>query len=268
MKSVTIINEKGGVGKTTIAVTVAAGLAARGYRVLLVDADAQGHATISLKQRKFPGLYNLLVRYEDMLEEAGGDMGRVYAAVTRAIPAAYYGGGEGLLAVIGSNVETRNIAHSISDSWLLRDRLEPLSNRFDWCIIDTAPTPSLLHGSIYMTSDWIVYPTLCEFWSMDGLAESIKRLDVVQRARTVRVAGIVPMRFRATTLEHRANLDLLREQFGGLVWREVPERIVWAEAASYQRPVFLHDPNSDAASHAWELVDRIEALKEVAYHGE
>jgi chromosome partitioning protein len=263
MKVITILNEKGGVGKTTIAITVAAGLAARGHNVLLVDADAQGHATISLGLRKYPGLYDLLVRWQDLVERHNGSEGEVYNSVVKTIAPDFFGG-TGLLAAIGSNVETRNIAHSISDAWLLADRLRTLGDTFDYCLVDTAPTPSLLHGAIYLATDWLVYPTLCEYWSIDGLAESISRLDAVQRSREISVAGIVPVRFRRTTLEHRERLKTLRERFGELVWPEVPERIVWAEAASYQRPVFLHDPNSDAADHAWELVDRVEGLG----HGE
>lgn len=259
MNTITILNEKGGVGKTTIAITLSAGLAARGRRVLLIDADAQGNATIGVRARKYPGLYDLLVRWPDMLEHFEGDRGKVYGHVTRVVDPAYHGG-EGVLAVIGSNVETRNIAHSISDAWALVDRLEPLHSRFDYCIVDTAPTPSLLHGSIYLASDWVIYPTLLETWSLEGLADSIERLEAVQQSRQVRVAGIVPTRFRATTLEHKENLERLQGRFGGFVWAEMPERIVWAEAASYRRPVFLHASGTDAALHAWELVDRVEGL--------
>lgn len=253
MKTITILNEKGGVGKTTVAVTVAAGLAARGHRVLLIDADAQGHATRALGLNKYPGLYDLMVRdarYEDVL---------------KSIPVERYGGeGASTLAAIGSNVETRNIATSISDAWALADRLDPLRGLFEFCLIDTAPTPSLLHGSIYMVTDWIVYPTLCEFWSFDGLAESMTHRRSFEDKRLVNIAGIVPMRVRANTLEHGENLDKLRERFGDLVWSVIPERIVWAEASTYQKPVFVHAPGTDAAVAAWELVDRVEALN----HGE
>jgi len=270
MKTITILNEKGGVGKTTIAVTVAAGLAARGQRVLLIDADAQGNATAGVGVRKYPGLYDLLVRWDDLLDAHNGDRGKVYGHCTRVIPREWYGGlpEQGVLALIGSNVETRNIANSISDADKLARLLEPLASRFDVCLIDTAPTPSLLHGSIYMASDFILYPTLCEVWSLEGLSESVSRLDAVQRQRRVRVGGIIPTRYRGTTIEHRENLAELKREFVDLVWPELPERIVWPEAAGYRRPVFLHAPDSDAADHAWELVDRVEALGVGVQNGE
>jgi len=262
MNVITILNEKGGVGKTTIAVTVAAGLAARGHRVLVIDADAQGHATRALGLRKYPGLCDLLVRSEQRSAEDEPPMDNIYEYVLRAIPAERYGGaGASRLYVIGSNVETRNIATSISDAYALVRKLTPIMDLFDYCLIDTAPTPSLLHGAIYLATDWILYPTLCEFWSFDGLAESMAHQQAVQRSvRPVEVAGIVPMRVRANTLEHSENLRKLQERFGALVWQPVPERIVWAEASTYQKPVFVHDPGSEAAGHAWALVDRVEAL--------
>lgn len=260
MLTITILNEKGGVGKTTVAVTVAAGLASRGKRVLLIDADAQGHATISVRQRKYPGLYDLLVRWRALMEQHDGDRGKVYAHATRVVDPAFYGGGNGVLAVIGGNVETRNIATSISDADAFAARLEALRDRFDYCIIDTAPTPSLLHGSIYMATDWVIYPTLLEHWALDGLAESLSHLRAMQTRRAIRVAGIVPVRMRTITLEHRENLAVLHDECGVEVWKPVPDRIVWAEAATYQRPVFLHAPDSPAAGDAWELVDRVEQL--------
>lgn len=249
MKVITVLNEKGGVGKTTITTTVAAGLAARGYRVLIVDADAQGHATRALGLAKYPGLYDLLVRDANL------------QAVIKPIPTNRYGcSGSSTLGIIGSNVETRNIANSISDSYALVKRLAPLAGMFDLVMFDTSPTPSLLHGSIYMATDIILYPTLCEFWSFDGLAESMMHHSSVQGMKDIRIGGIIPTRYRAATIEHSENLNNLKEKFGDLVWNPITERIAWAEASTYQVPIFVHDQKSDAAAQAWTLVDRVEGL--------
>ena len=133
MKVVTLLNEKGGVGKTTVATHLATGLAIKGYRVLLVDADPQGHATVMFGLSKEPGLSDLLIRNAP------------YQRVLRPIPPEMYEiPGEpvrGRLYLISSNVETRNISTSMSNILVFRDRLLPLETTVDVVIVDTSPTP-------------------------------------------------------------------------------------------------------------------------------
>lgn len=253
MKKITISNEKGGPGKTTVAVTVAAGLAARGRRVLLIDAEEQGHATLSVGIAKYPGFYDLLVRDAS------------FRKVLKPVDPAKYGGtGKTNLYLLGSNVETRSIAGSISDALKFKTRLAELTGTFDYVIIDTAPTPSLLHGSIYLASDGLIVPTELEFLSLDGLTETLRRAKAHEtHGSRLAVLGIVPNKYRASTLEHRENLAALREQFGELVWPPVGLSIVWSESANFALPVFVHAPDSESASAAWEMVDRIEEWNRV-----
>lgn len=256
MKVITLLNEKGGVGKTTLATHLAAGLAVRGRRVALVDADPQGHATVMCGLAKEPGLYNLLVREAPFRE------------VMRFVPPEqYHPEGQpaaGQLFVIPSNVETRNIANSISDAFAVGDRLRELDKAFDYIIFDTSPTPSLLHGSIYLATDAIIYPTKCEYLSFDGLVESINHRQAAQAYRDkwnlgdIAVMGIVPTMFRTQTVEHSENLNELKKRFGKLVWPPIMQRTIWAEAATMRRPVFAIAPETKAASEAWSLVNRVE----------
>lgn len=252
-------NEKGGVGKTTLATHIAAGLACRGWRVMLVDADEQGHATMMFGLPKAPGLYNLLVR------DAG------FNDVVRLVPPEQYGiPGEripqGKLYVVPSNVETRNIANSISDLALVGQRLEELEGQVDVVVIDTSPTPSLLHGTFYIATDGVLYPTQAEVLGFDGLAEAWKHRQQAETTRElyglppIHVAGIVPTMYRGQTVEHQRNLELLQQQFGGLVWNPVAERIIWTESAKYHRPVYALNPLHPAAGDAWEMVDRVERV--------
>ncbi len=262
MKIVTLLNEKGGVGKTTLATHIATGMAIRGLRVLLVDADPQGHATVALGLPKEPGLYDLLVR------------DATFKTVLRFIPTKAYQIPNqtvtGQLFVIPSNVETRNIANSISDSFAVVERFRELENAFDLVVFDTSPTPSLLHGSIYLATDSVIYPTTCEYLSFDGLVESIKHRQAADAPRqqwglsAIEVMGIVPTMFRTKTIEHSENLKQLQSQFGELVWEAIPQRTIWAEAAAIRRPVFNFAPESAATKDAWKLVDRVqEALASV-----
>lgn len=258
MQIITLLNEKGGVGKTTLATHISAGLALRGWRVVLADADPQGHATLGLGLSKEPGLYELLVRNSP------------FQHVMRSVPAEVYQPEEyedigGKLYVIPSNIETRNIANSISDAFAIEDRFRSLESSVDIVIFDTSPTPSLLHGSIYLATDFMIYPTKCEFLSFDGLSESMAHRDAAQSQREkwglgkIHVMGIVPTMYRASTLEHSENLDRLRDRFGELVWPAISQRTIWAEAAALRQPVFAFAPNSNAAKDAWGLVERVES---------
>lgn len=258
MKVITLLNEKGGVGKTTLAVHIAMGLAARGRRVVLIDGDPQGHATVRCGINKGPGVYDLLVR--------DAEFNQVLRAVA---PERYTMPGERLdksrLWVMPSNVETRNIANSISDADVLALRLDELNGVVDVVIIDTSPTPSLLHGAFYTATDSILYPTKLTYTSFDGLVESIKRRQAADATRAkkwglppIEVWGVVPTEYRANTLEQQENLAELRDKLGDMVWLPLAQRTIWTESEGRALPVYSIDPNSDAALDVWELVDRVE----------
>lgn len=264
MKVMTLVNEKGGVGKTTLAVHLAMGLARRKFNVMLVDADAQGHSTVRCGMKKGPGLYDLLVRDGDWQEVARPVARERYAQPGDALHAL------GHLFVVGSNVETRNIANSISDAYLLAERIEELRPRLDYVIVDTSPTPSLLHGAIYTATDTILYPVMLTYTAFDGLVESIKRRMAADKTRSqrygleaIQVAGVVPMAFRSVTNEHQYNLERLRENLPGLVWDPIPQRVIWQESEGKALPVWQLEPWGDAARDAWGIIDRVEELDRV-----
>ena len=256
MRIIALLNEKGGVGKTTVATHIAAGLAIKGYRVLLVDADPQGHATVMYGLNKEPGLYDLLVRNAP------------YNKVLRPIPAEAYDipgkPVKGRLLLLPSNVETRNIASSINNILVVRDKFLPLEGTIDVIIVDTSPTPSMLHGSIALATDGIIIPTVCEMLAFDGVRESlIHRDSFIEKKKelglgSVDLMGIVPTRYRRQTLEHTEMLEQLVNAFGDTVWSPIPDRIIWSEAARAFRPTFSYAPDSQAAMEAWQLVNHVE----------
>lgn len=258
MYKITLGNEKGGVGKTALATHIAAGLACRGARVMLVDTDPQGHATVMWGLKKEPGLYNLLVR------------DAAFKEVVRTVEPAQYGIPgerlpEGVLYVLPGNVETRSIAGSVSDVGLVGARFEEIEHLVDVVVFDTSPTPSLLHGTIYIATDGIIYPTKPEIWGFDGLAEAWAHRKLAEQYRkttyglpAINVLGIVPTMVEKQTVEHSENLRSLRERFGALVWPEISKRIIWTETTKYGRPVYSLDQSHDAAGDVWELIDRVE----------
>lgn len=263
MKVITLINAKGGVGKTTIANHLAFGLAARGARVLLVDGDPQGHATIRTGLPKSPAIYDLLVR-----DAQWRDVIKVIPPEQFGIP--YQRLPSGSLWVLSSNVETRSIADNMSEVGLFGERLDELHSTLDFVVVDTSPTPSLLHGVFYMATDHIIYPTQLAYTSFDGLVESVKvRMAADETRRTrwtlpkIDVLGIVPTMYRGNTKEQRDNLHALRQQFKALVWEPIPQATIWLEAESRGRTVYGINPHSNAARHVWMICQKVEEANSV-----
>lgn len=255
MKIITLLNEKGGVGKTTLAVHLAAGLAMKGQRVVLVDADAQASATGSFGMaEKERTLYDLLVR----------DM--EFNTILRRVPTDLYAhpdlassGGE--LLLVPSNLETRSIQSSLQDATIVAERFAELDGWADTVVFDTSPTPSLFHVTIYAATDYVVYPCICEALSLEGLEKSVARLkaNAIYRSKPTPILplGIVPTMYRSTTALHVYNLKALREQYGPLVKQEIPQRIVWGEAVQTGQTVFAYAPDSPACQDAFALTEMV-----------
>lgn len=260
MLVVTLLNEKGGVGKTTLSVHLAAWLAMVGHNVLLIDSDPQGNATVSLGHVKEPGLYDLLVR------------GAAFRDVVRVVSPEIYDmpdtPSKGRLILLPSNTETRAIANQISNAFEMRQRLDEVQGYFDYVIFDTSPTPSLLHGAIYLATNGIVYPTECEYLSFTGLNESMAHRQAADQQRAtfnlpqIHTLGVVPMKYRSSTLEHQENLAELQAAYGDLVWKPVRQRTVWTEATRVHRTVWNYEPNGAATAEAIDIMQRAQEIFE------
>jgi chromosome partitioning protein len=254
MQVITLLNEKGGVGKTTLSINIGAGMAIRGKRVLLIDSDAQGSATSQLDlPDDMSGLYQLLVKdaeWNQVLRE----------------PQKWAGTAEvkGRLLVLPGNGETRVIPMLVDDVRLLSERLAELDGHVDVVIVDTSPTPSLLHSMIYVASDYMVYPTQCELLSLRGLAKSVAHMQRMKDTRKAfnldptQLLGVQPTMFEAHTLAHKHGMELIQKQFGGATWRPIIDRTVWKQASFQQQTIFAYAPESEAALEMWEVLDNIE----------
>lgn len=258
MKVITILNEKGGVGKTTLVSAIATGLAIRGKRVVVLDADPQANLTMSFGMNPAPGFYDLIVRDAPFNSSLHFISPEVYEIPGKTVP--------GFLYLIPSNRETRTISQNTDNVLAVRQRLAELEDQIDLVLIDTSPTPSLLHASIYLATDYLIFPVELEYFSFAGLGSSIGSRNGfnVQKKELglgdIRIMGIVPTKYRPNTLEHQENLQRLQGQFKDLVWSPMPQRIIWSEAAARKRSVYNYAPNSTAAKEAWSMVDRVEGV--------
>lgn len=252
MQVITLLNEKGGVGKTTLAVHLAAWLALVGRRVLVIDGDPQGNSTVSFGHNREPAFYDLLVRRAPWGNIIKGVSPEIYDMPD--MPA------RGKLGLVASNTETRAITNQISNAFEIRQRLEEIRNHFDFVIFDTSPTPSLLHGAIYLATNAILYPTECEYLSFSGLMDSLAHRQAADAQRVsfnlgeIKTLGIVPMKYRKSTLEHQENLAELHSEFGDLVWPVVHQRTVWTEATRVHRTVWNYEPYGSTTEEAIQLM--------------
>ncbi len=263
MRIITLLNEKGGVGKTTLSFHLAAGLAVIGFRVLAVDADAQGSLTETMGFAQAPGLYDLIIRNQSFRKVLRYVNPEIYEYPERQV--------KGQLFLLPSNIETQSIASNSADALAFARRFAELDEAVDFIIVDTSPTPSLLHGAVYMATDAILYPTECEYLSFRGLQNSLQHREDNERYRRqfdfapIKNLGIVPTMFRRRTLEHRENLTELEQEYGDLVWGPIAQSTVWTESSRVHRTIWNYAPSSPAARQGWYLVKRfMEAMKHVA----
>jgi chromosome partitioning protein len=266
-KVISLFNEKGGVGKTTIATTLAAGIARRGYSVMLIDADPQANATQAFAVDPYPGFYDLMAR--DV--EFGRQTVRRVQKECYAMPDEDTSG-FGTLYLLGGNLETRNIIMTTEKIEGFLQRMLDLSeaNIVDYVIVDNSPVPTMLHTQIYLGSDVVLYPTRLEAWSIGGLTRSISyrvQADKIRKAwgmPPLEVWGIIPVATRLSTTEHTENYTILVEKYGlhsegGLLMRPIAERIRWTQCASYRRTIFaLELPTPGTASYdAHVLIEEV-----------
>jgi chromosome partitioning protein len=263
MYVITLLNEKGGVGKTTGATHLAAGFAIRGYRVLLIDADPQGHSTRQLRVGEYGGFYRLLIQDEE------------WNRVLRQPPAEAWHNGDakGSLILLPGNEETRAVPLLTSDAMLLRERLEELKDLGteeapapDIVVIDTAPTPSLTHAMINVATDYIVYPTQCEDLSLEGLAKSTKHMkqqNQIRRANglgAARIGGVLPMMYDANTNAHKHGMGVIVKHFGDKVGAPIGARTIFKQASYMKQTLFAFAPQDVATYEMWAAVDMVSEM--------
>lgn len=257
MKVITFINEKGGVGKTTLATNLAVGLMLRGNRVLFIDSDAQGNATNVLQIAKTGGFYHLMVddaEWKDVLQIVPAD-------ATGEVPA-----GAGLFCV-PSNFQTSAVGNFMGEKISvlhLRKRMMEIENLFDFVVIDTQPNPTRVHEAIIFASDYLIMPTDCgSFSSWEGLPDTIAHTQRISNdaasvgVKVGEIIGIVPNMYRTKTSLAQHMVSSLRESYGDLVWKPIPLRQAIQDAQVLREFLFATNQTPETTEILWSFVDKV-----------
>lgn len=236
---ISVANQKGGVGKTTTAINLAAALAEAGKKVLIIDMDPQGNTTSGLgvdKDALEKSVYDLLINSlnikECMIQE-------------RLFPT---------LSIIGSNVNLSGAEIDLigidRKEFILKDALAQVKEEYDFIIIDCPPSLNMLTVNALSASDSVLVPIQCEYYALEGLSQLMHTINLVKTRlnSNLEIEGIV-----FTMFDSRTNLSLqvvenVKDNLNQRIYKTIiPRNVRLAEAPSHGLPINLYDPRSTGA---------------------
>lgn len=238
-----VFNHKGGTGKTTTSVSLAAAFAQKGQRVLLVDTDSQGNVAASLGIKAEKSLYHVLVmglRIDDAVVNVRPNLDLLPSNETLAAAELYLAGRQ-------------------NRDRILRDRLTPAVSKYDVIVLDCSPSLSLLNQNALVFAEGIVVPVACDYLSLVGVRQVVKTVKSVNQHlhHPVEIEAVLPTFFDGRARICRDALDTLRQHFGTRCFEPVRSAIKVKEAPAQGKTIFEHAPESSASEDYLKAAERL-----------
>ncbi|MAT54197.1 MAG: ParA family protein [Bacteroidetes bacterium] len=247
-KVISLLNHKGGVGKTTSVINIGAGLAQLGRKVLLVDLDPQANLTVSLGIPRQP-----VTIYECMRGESELEPYQLKENVDVIMST---------LDLSGAELELINEA---GREYILRELFEPVKEEYDYIIIDCPPSLGLLTLNALAASDYVYIPLQTEFLALQGLAKIKQVIDKVKFRlnRKLDIGGVIGTMYDGRKILNRDVMETIKKYFGEKVFDTlIRDNVALAEAPSQRKDIFEYNPNSlgaeDYMNLCKEIIQRVE----------
>jgi chromosome partitioning protein len=245
---ISISNQKGGVGKTTTAVNLAASLAAAGYRILLIDMDPQGNASsgVGIDGRARPlSMYDVLMGRADLADVVcPTEMKHLFLAPSH-------------VDLVGAEVE---LVTAAAREARLKAALPGVRDAYDYVLLDCPPSLGLVTLNALAAADQVLVPVQCEYYALEGLGQLTRTVDLVRRQinPALEVLGVLlTMADRRNNLSQQVSAEV-RRHFGAKVFTAViPRNVTLAEAPSHGRPILLYNIASLGAQAYLDLAREV-----------
>lgn len=252
-KIISVANQKGGVGKTTTAITLSSMLAKKGKKILLIDADPQGNATsgVGVEKEMEKSVYDLLVEEISANEIIQGSSIKNLKVCPSNINLA------------GAEVE---LVSMMSREQRLKEKLEEVKDEYDYIIIDCPPSLGLITLNAFTASNSVLIPIQCEYYALEGLGQLINTINLVKKHlnKNLEVEGALLTMYDIRTNLSNQVVKEVKNYFGDKVYKTViPRNVKLSEAPSYGMPITTYDPRSKGAKSYEKFVKEFLKANEV-----